>query len=58
MFPLKDDVPSRRFPMVTLMIIIAFGALLCSVIRVNLFDHHYQKPAFAWGRPIPPEGRT
>jgi len=49
MFPLKDDVPSRRFPMVTLMIIIAFGALLCSVIRVNLFDHHYQKEAFAWG---------
>jgi hypothetical protein len=29
------------------MILIAFGALLCSVIKVNRFDHHYQ--AFAWG---------
>jgi hypothetical protein len=49
MFPLKDDVRSRRFPVATLMIIIAFGALLCSVIKVNRFEHHYQKEAFAWG---------
>ena len=49
MFPLKDDVPSRRFPVATLMILIAFGPLLCSVIKVNRFDHNYQKKAFAWG---------
>jgi hypothetical protein len=49
MIPLKDDVPSRRFLVVTLMILIAFGALLCSVIKVNRFNHHYQKEAFAWG---------
>ncbi len=58
MFPLKEDVPSRRFPVVTLMTIIAFGALRCSVIKVNPFDRHYQKEVLSWVDQFLPRGET
>lgn len=32
----------------------AFGALLCTAIKANHFDRHYQKEVLSWGRPDPP----